>query len=51
VLGSTSIGGKTVPTLTDSDGDVDYLYVTDEVVWRISSADPTAAATIISALH
>jgi hypothetical protein len=50
-LGQAAVGGKNVYTLTDSDGDVDYLYVTDEVLWRISGADETQAGTIIAAVH
>ena len=52
VLGQATVGGQTVPTLTDpSSGDVDYLFVTGDVVWRLSGADETEAATIISTLH
>jgi hypothetical protein len=50
-LGQSTVGGKTVQTLTDSDGNVDYLYVTNDVVWRLSGADETEAGTIITALH
>jgi hypothetical protein len=52
VLGQATVGGQTVPTLTDpSNGDVDYLFVTGDIVWRLTGADETEAATIISTLH
>jgi hypothetical protein len=52
VLGQAAVGGQTVQTLTDpSNGNVDYLFVTGDIVWRLSGADETEAAAIIATLH
>lgn len=51
--GSTSIGGKTVATLTDAQdatAAVEYGYPYGEVIFDIASTDPQIAGKLIGAL-
>lgn len=49
-VGTANVGGKTVTTLTDSDGNVDYVYPHGDVLWGTDSSDQTVVGTILSAL-
>lgn len=50
-LGQTTIGGKTVTTLTDaSSGDVQYMYAHGDVAWSFSSTDQAEVAAVLAAL-
>lgn len=51
--GSTSIGGKTVATLTDTQdatAAVEYGYPYGEVIFDVASTDPQIAAKLLGAL-
>ncbi|HYI23665.1 MAG TPA: hypothetical protein VEX62_13630, partial [Candidatus Limnocylindrales bacterium] len=49
-LTTQTIGGKNVTVATDSDGDVEYYYVTGEWAWFLPSATPEQAEVIFAAL-
>jgi hypothetical protein len=49
--GSATVGGKTVTTFTDSDGNVTYVYPSGDVVWSLDSSDQAEADAVFSAIQ
>ena len=47
---TSSVGGKSVTVLTDSAGEVTYLYASGDVLWGLSDVTEEQAATILAAL-
>lgn len=45
-----NVGGKSVAKVTDSDGNLSYVYPKNDVLWTVDASDDNEAATVLQAL-
>jgi hypothetical protein len=50
-VGSTTIAGKAITTLTPPEGDTDYFYPSGDVVWSVESDDQAVLETVFGAIQ
>jgi hypothetical protein len=51
VIGTATVGGKSVMTLDDGSGYIDYLYPSGEILWDVNTDNADNAGTIMAALQ
>ncbi|HEY7024029.1 MAG TPA: hypothetical protein VH371_03615 [Candidatus Limnocylindrales bacterium] len=50
-IAQANVGGKTVTTVDDGSGSIDYLYPSGDILWDVSTDNPNAAALIMAAVQ
>jgi hypothetical protein len=51
VVGTTTLGGKSITTITDADGNVDYFYASGDTLWETDATDADDQSAIFGALQ